>query len=651
MLKVFRDNLKNLAWILWVVIAIFILLVFVDFGRANRAPGGSNAAASVGDHEVTWADFKRSDESLEARYRQVYGDQFTPELARQLQIKRQAIEQLLNEQILIEEARRLGLQVTDKELRDKLLSIPGFTDDQGRFLSQEVYQRVAQANGFPNPSQLEEAVRRDMLLEKLRNVLSQTVYVTDAEVEQSYRDEVERAKIRYVQVPRTRFAQEVQPDQAALQSWYDAHKQELHLPEQRVIDYLLVDKAALRGQLEVSDQDLRAYYQAHQDQFTREEQVRARHILLLTGNERSEAEARAGIEKIKQRIEGGEDFADIAREVSEDPGSAKQGGDLGFFGKGRMTPEFEKAAFGAQVGELVGPVVTPFGVHLIQVTDKRPGGTTPFEEARDAVRNRVVAERIDQAAQDLASKLRQEVADAAPGEEKLATMRRLAEENKAVTFAISPPFGRDDVVPGLGRAPALGEAVFALEPGKVADGTIDTPRGPMIARLAEVKAEHDPPLAAVEAKVRREVERAQEEKLAEQKLAEVKKAVEGGQSLDDASKELGVEPVETSEFGKSGAIQGLGLVPEINKAALAADEGAVIGPFETGQGAVVAQVTERKGFDAAEFAKRKDQIRDQLAQQQVSRLLSSLIQERRRQEGVWYSDALVEELNASNKAS
>ncbi len=650
MLKVFRDNLKNLAWILWLVIAVFILLVFVDFGRANRTPSRTNAAASVGDHEVTWAEFQRSDEALQQRYRQVYGKQFTPQLAQQLQLKRQAIEQLLNDQILLEEAHRLGLAVTDKELRDKILSIPGFTDDQGRFLSPEIYQRVAQANHFSSPAALEDALRQDMLLDKLRDVLSQTVYVTDADVEKTYRDQVEKAKIRYVQLPRARFAQEAHADQAALQSYYDAHKEELRLPEQRVIDYLLVDKTALRNQLEISDQDLRAYYQAHQEEFTREEQVRARHILLQTGNKRTEAQAKAEIEKVKARIEGGEDFAKVAREISEDPGSAKQGGDLGYFGKGRMTPEFEKAAFGAKVGELVGPVTTPFGVHLIQVTDKREGGTIPFEEARRSVRNRLAAQRVDAAAQDLASKLRQKVADAPEGK-TVDTMRQLAQDDKSVIFATSPPFGQGDVVPGIGRAPALGEAVFALDQGKLADGTIESPRGPMIVRLDEVKAPRLPPLSGVEAKVRREVERTKQQELAEQKLAEVKKAVESGETLDEAAKDLGVEVAESAEFGKSDPIQGLGLVPEVNQAALAGSEGSLIGPIETGVGAVLAQVTDHKGFDAAEFAKRKDQLREQVAQQRVGRLLSSLIQERRRQEGVWYSDALVEQLNESKKAS
>jgi len=170
-------------------------------------------------------------------------------------------------------------------------------------------------------------------------------------------------------------------------------------------------------------------------------------------------------------------------------------------------------------------------------------------------------------------------------------------------------------------------------------------------RLAQVKAPRLPPLSEVESKVRREVERDREEKLAQEKLAQAKKAIEGGQSLDDAAKELGVQATESGELGTNTPIQGLGVVPDLNKAALAASTGDLIGPVGTTQGAVLAQVTEHKGFDATEFAKRKDQIREQVSQQRTSRLLSSLIQERRRQEGVWYSDALVEQLNASNKKS
>ena len=112
-------------------------------------------------------------------------------------------------------------------------------------------------------------------------------------------------------------------------------------------DYLLVDKALLRAQLDISDDELRAYYDEHKDDFSREEQVRARHILLRTGGDRTEEQATQEIEKIKARIEGGEDFATVARQVSEDPGSKDKGGDLGYFGRGRMTPEFEKAAFAA----------------------------------------------------------------------------------------------------------------------------------------------------------------------------------------------------------------------------------------------------------------------------------------------------------------
>ncbi|MGD2114943.1 MAG: SurA N-terminal domain-containing protein, partial [Acidobacteriota bacterium] len=391
MLKVFRDNLKNLAWILWLVIIVFILLVFVDFGTVNRPGTPQSAAASVGDYEVTWAEFQRRYQQTENQYRERFGDQYNQELARQLQLPRQVIEGLLNNRVLLAEADRMGLTVSDQEVRESILEIPGVVDEQGRFIDQEIYAGFTRRLGYNGPGEFENAMRESLLIQKLFDVVAQNVHLTDAEVEDAYREEVESAAVRFVQVPRNRFAGEVEASREQLQSHYEQHQEEYRLPEQRVVDYLIVDKALLRAQLEISEEEMRAFYEDNADDFTRETQVRASHILLRTG-ERSAQEATTEIEAIRDRIEGGEDFAAVAREVSEDPGTKEQGGDLGFFGRGRMTPEFEDAAFDAEPGELVGPVTTPFGVHLIRVEERREGGRIPFEEARSTVRGRIAAE-------------------------------------------------------------------------------------------------------------------------------------------------------------------------------------------------------------------------------------------------------------------
>jgi len=649
MLKVMRDNLKHLAWILWVVIAVFVLLVFVDFGTVTGGggPGGGNAAATLGPYEVDWRELERAHRNIQAQYRSIYGDQFNSELAQQLQLKRQALERLFNDKILLAEARDLGLEVSDEEVRETLLE--AFSRPGEGFIGQEEYEARVRGE-FGSVAEFEKVVREDLLRQKLLTAVSETVYVSDADVERKYREDVERAAIRYLLLPRSRFAEEARADRQSLRRYYREHREEYRLPEQRVVDYLLVDKGILRARMEIPEQELRAFYDENPGEFTREEQVRARHILLRTGGERTVEEARGELEAIRRRIEGGEDFAAVAREVSEDPGSGAQGGDLGFFGRGRMTPEFEEAAFGAEIGELVGPVETPFGLHLIEVTDRREGGQVPFEEARESVRNRLASERLDARAGEIATELRSELADVPEGEVR-ARMEALAEENPAARFETSAPFGQGGVIPGIGRSPELDAVAFSLAEGELAGGVVDVPRGPMIVRLAEIREPRVPELEEVETRVRAAVEQDRQQELAEARLQEVRGSLDGGTTFDEAASELGVEPVEAPEFGAGGTIQGLGSVPSVTVAALVAEQGEIVGPVATPQGAVLVEVTERKGFDPQELAERRDEIREQLVQQRTERLLSSLILERKRQEGgILLSRALQEELGGGTAA-
>lgn len=643
MLKVFRDNLKKLAWVLWIVIAAFIAIEFTVFGNANQGVSGGSAVR-VGDDEIAWTEYQRRSEQTEQQLRELYGDQWNPAFRQQARL--QAVERLINDHILLREARRLGLQVSDAEVRKAILSIPGFTDPQGRFVGTDVYEGLARANRFSGPAELEETIRQGLLLEKLRVSLESNIYVSDADVEQAYRDEVDRATIRYVQVPRGQFAAEARVDRAALEAYYEANQETYRRPEQRVIDYLLVDKGLLRNEIEISEADERADYDSHAAEYSREEEVQARHILLQTDGDRTLAQARAEIEAIRRRIEGGEDFAAIARTVSEDPGSGANGGDLGFFGRGRMTPEFERAAFEARPGQLVGPIETPFGVHLIEVTDRREGGKVPFEEVRESVRARLASERVDGAAEALAAEVQGELAALAPAEVP-ARMQALSESRPALRYTHSAPFGREGMIAGLGRAPELAEAAFALEAGELMASPVASPRGPVVVRLDEVREAQIPPLAEIEPQVRAAVERDAQQRLVEERLSAARTVATGEGGLAVVAAELGVEVVDSQEFGRGGAIPGLGVSPAVVEGAMAAEVGDIVGPLETPVGAVLFEVVDRKGFDPQELASRREEIRQQLAQQSYIRLLTTLIQKRRQQDGVRYSDEVVEQIGGN----
>jgi len=641
MLKVFRDNLKYLSWVLWAVIAVFVLFVFVDFGGVTGGlRAGGDAAATVGGEAVSYEDLRRHAEELENRYRQMFGEAFTPQMAQQFGLQRQALEQAVNEVVMLGEARRLGLEVGDDEVRDTILA--GFKDEQGRFVGTEEYRARLRSNGW-TPERYEGFIRERLLLDKLGRILAESVYVTDSEVEQTYREGIERAAIRYVQQPAAGLGEGYQPGREELAAHLEANRDELRLPEQRRVSYLLVDTARMREQVEIDDQEVRAYYDQHPDEFAQEEQVEARHILLRAGEERTAEQARRELEAIRARIDGGESFAQIATEVSEDPGSAARGGSLGYFGRNRMTPEFEQAAFDAAEGELVGPIETPFGVHLLEVTGRRGAGQQPFEEAAPRIRARMLGERVleatEQRAQELSGRLRAE------GDQvSAATLRSTAESDGALLFQQVEPFGREDLIPGIGRSAEFVAAVFGLAPGRLSE-PVRVPRGFALALVEEVLEPRDPTLEEVEAEVRRAVVQERRQQLAMERLGNAAADVaEGKATFDEVAERLGLEIQESGEFGRGGAIPGLGQQSAIADAAMALEEGEIGGPYGTAQGAVLFQVTSRTAWDPEEFAAARAATREQLERDRVGRLLNALIEQRKLELGVNYDAAVVEEL-------
>lgn len=639
MLKTLRDNIKHLHWVLWLVIVAFVAIEFGVFG--SLGPEDPNAAAAtVGDESVTFSEFERQYRTLEDQYRQMFGEQWSSEMAEQLGIARQALEQLINRQVLLIEARRLGLSVTDEELRREVMGIPAFQQD-GRFIGADRYEMLLRSSGY-TPASFEDAMRRDLLIQKIGQVLSQNLFLTEDEVREAYRRQVERARIRFVQMPQARFAEEARATQAELQTYLAENLDDFQLPEQREVAYLLVDRNMLAGEVEVPEEELRAYYDDNAADYSREEQVQARHILLRTG-ERSAEEARRELEAARERIEGGEDFAAVAQEVSEDPGSAQRGGDLGFFGRGQMVPEFEEAAFAGAQGELLGPVESPFGLHLIQVTGRREAGQQPFEEVREQIRFQLAQDRLAELARVRAAELAQQARDAEGGP-TAATLSALAEDRPAVFFYEPDPFGRDQPVAGIGRSPDFTEVAFTLPEGSLSD-PVELPRGWAVILAEGSLPPRSPELAEVEPEVRRAVETAKRKELARQRLAEARNELAAGRSLDEVAGELELTVQESQDFQAGGQVSGLGFAPEVTRAALDMDEGEIGGPFETPQGAVLFEVTGRTTFDPVEFEGAKAQARRQLLAERANQLQGALIQQRRQELGVNYSRRVVEQFN------
>ena len=489
MLKVLRDNLKYLSWVLWLVIAVFILFVFVDFG--GSVPGvnpRTDAAVTVGKHEITYGEFERAYRQTEDTYRQLYGEQFSGETARQLGLPMQVLNGLVADAIMLAEAERMGLMVTDEELRKEILGFPAFQSADGGFVGAEEYDRILRRSGMTSES-FESLMRTELLTQKVRTVLSSNVFVADSEVEASYRRRTEQAKIRYLRLPWRALDEEISIDEEELAAHFEANREAFRIPEQRIIDYLLVNRIEIQDTLTVEAAEIQAYYDDNPDEFERQEQVRARHILLQVGDQRTAADARAQLEDVRRQIEAGADFGALAAELSDDPGSKTRGGDLGLFGRGDMVEPFDRAAFAAEIGDIVGPIETDFGMHLIEVLEKRPGGSIELADAEEGIRSRLLAQKAQTATEERARQLAESLA----ADSSVEALEALAVEQAGVSFHTTAPFGRDDNIPGIGRATQFTVAAFSIAADEISD-PVPVGQGWTVLRLNSIQEPRLPEL-------------------------------------------------------------------------------------------------------------------------------------------------------------
>jgi len=628
MLKTFRENFKHLKWVLWAVIAVFVIFVFADWGMGAAGGGGDTMdyAAKVGPSKITEAEFRREYVQAEDRYRQMYGQSFSPELARALNLSSQVLNSLVDRRLLKAEAERLGLTVSDEEVTARILRMRDqqgnllFVKD-GAFVGEATYRRML-AGANLSPEGFEGDTREQALLEKLNRFVTESAFVGEDELKADFESRAVKAKVAYALVPAPAVAPESIPD-AEAEAHFRKDPSAYQLPERRKAKYLLVESAQLRAEAakKVTEADVSAEYSKNLDSYRKAEEVTARHVLYKSdGTPAADAAARAKAESAVKRLKGGADFAALAKAESEDPGSKDSGGELGAFSRGRMVAEFEDAAFGAAPNEIVGPVKTPFGFHVIQVKAKSAERVQPLFEVAGTIR----AQLEEQRAGDEARRLARELADRVerlgkkPSDDDLRKLTR-----PGVTFNETELLARGDAPAGIGANPGFMQLLFELPLGEVSD-PVATARGEAILKPVEVKAAGPAAFADVKARVKADLVRAKQEETA---LASARAAMTPGASVEDVAKAVGVKVETPDAFSKAGPVPGLGTSKALLDAAFSAAVGETKGPvWVADRGAAVFRVLEVTPFDAAAFAAQKEESRERLRQQKAGRLFQSLVQ-------------------------
>ncbi len=642
-LKWLRDNLRHLKFILWGVVAVFVLLVFVDWGAGRAGPsGGAATAVRVGDRGVSEAEFLSEMRRLDQRFAEIYGDRWN-ELKSQVDLAGQTASYIIDRELQLAEAQDAGIMVTREELQDAILEIPSFRTEDGEFVGTETYKRIIRAYFHMTPEEFEQRLNGDLLIGKLNTLAEQSIWISDLEAKDEYRRQREVSDLDVIQLRYEPHLAEVMISEEDAHSAFERTAEEYHRDEQRVIRYLVVENAKLRRLLVVEEEELIAYYDDHKDEFLQGEQANARHILIrvapdATEEERGEAEVRAnGVASIANQ---GADFAELAAIHSEDPGSKDNGGDLGWFDRGRMVEEFEDAVFSAKPGEIVGPVKSQFGYHIIRVEAFRPEHQQPFEEVEEQVRFRVVEGRAAAEAEARATALANRLETEQPETE--AQWQAIADEDEAVALNQSLPFAAGTAIPGASEDAELAKEAYAAAVGDI-HGPVAASRGWIVWQLEEIRPAGIPPFEDVRTEVEQTLrrERALELTLEEGRvLAERWRLGEDGTVL---AAEIGSAVTEARGHRRGALVGTLGVIRALDLEVFSSAEGEVLDPINAGgRGVVVVKVQKLDLVDPDELDDLLENIRTRLTADRAAQLMRSILNERRRDTVVTVDTALLE---------
>jgi peptidyl-prolyl cis-trans isomerase D len=380
MLQAMRD--KALGWLGWIVIGL-IIITFALFGLGSYLQDKTRVfAAKVNDAEIAPGELQQAYQQQRSQLEQMLGEAYNPALIDDEALKRRALDTLIQRQLVLQEAEANGLLISDQLLAARIHAIPAFQED-GKF-SEERYQRLLLQQG-QNVAGFEYQTRQLLQAEQLVNGISQTDFVTPTELERAYRLQEQKRDFSFLIVTAESFGDTVELSDEEIRAYYDQHPEEFMNPERVRLAYLRITGEELSKGIEIDEAEVDAYYREKKESLKTQEQRRASHILIQVAADADEEalkKATAEAEDVLAKIREGGDFAALAKEHSDDPGSAAQGGDLGFFARGAMVPEFEDAVFSMETGDVSDPVKTQFGFHIIKLTEIRASGIPELEDAR-----------------------------------------------------------------------------------------------------------------------------------------------------------------------------------------------------------------------------------------------------------------------------
>jgi peptidyl-prolyl cis-trans isomerase D len=526
-----------------------------------------------------------------------------------------AADQLIDRQALLSAAQHMGFKVTPQEVKDELQHgrYSAYFFPEGNFVGETEYEGMLQRANL-TPATFEDSVGKEIMVNKLQVLITGSASVSDAAVRQEFMKQNTKIKFDYAVLKQDDIKKGLHPTTEELKAFYDSHLKSYtnSIPEQRKVKYAAVDTGKIQSGVQITHDELQAYYNQHRDQYRGAEQAKVSHILIKTPlpgpdgkvDDKGVAEAQRRAQDLLKQLKAGAKFEDLARKYSEDPGSAKEGGSLGWIGKGRTVPEFEKAAFSLPKGQISDLVKSSYGFHIIRVDDRQDAHMKTLDEAKGEIEPILKQQKTQQAAQNEAEDLAKQASTL--GLDAAAAA-------KGVPVVTSDFFGRKDLVPGLGPAPQFMDAVFTATEKSPPD-MVSTSQGFAVFQLLAVKPQSTPTFEEIRARVEEEFKNVRSNVLLSQKVQELSDRAKTEHDLKKAAKELGAT-VKTSDFVlPDGQVPDIGSMTGQAAVAFGMKPGDISGPINSGANGVLISVVEVQAASEADFTAKRDQIRDALLQ-------------------------------------
>jgi peptidyl-prolyl cis-trans isomerase D len=574
MMKAMRKLTKQ---ILWIVIAAFVGTIIFAWGMefsTKKRKGG--ILATINGQDINLTTFQTFYDQTLRETEQSKGevDDQTAD-----QIREDVFNQMVNDVLLQQETKKRGITVTDAETFEylkrfppkELMENPAFRTPEGKF----DYQKYLQALADPRIpwDQVEPYVRSNLTLSKLQQSVIGLVRVTDEEVRQYYTDDNEKVKVKYLLVPAFQF---------------------------------------LQRNIFVSDPEIQAYYQAHKEDFRSEESGNLDYVVFeKKPSEMDEQKTKEKLLEIKKEIEEGADFAELAQEYSDDQGSAQQGGDLGWFGKGKMVEAFEKAAFALKPGEMSEPVKTEFGWHLIKVFEtKENEKEKEIKASHILLKTRISQETLDQ--------IKLEAEEFADRAQKSGLAKTAQEQNLSVFQ--TGWFSKGEYIRGIGTSPEVEGFAFKDKIGNTSP-VIEMTKAFCIFQLKERRPAGIAPLEEAKEVIKQKLSKTKADSLAYNEAQKIFAQIQAGKSLENAAKDNNATYAETEEFSRSSPVPGIGNAPEFIGASFSlSPQNRLSPPIKSDQGAFIIEFISKTKTDDSVFASIKDSLGSVVLQNKQSQV-------------------------------